>query len=121
MLHRNLLYSHSYEDHGICVITSSFPSIALFEIIMNHFYNKLIFQYFTPSLLQVLKKKIQVFRAADPGLVHIFHHVDCDHNLVTNQYQMCQGTRYSTYGATHSLAKTIIDNPEILAYKRRNS
>nr|XP_027232086.1 chondroitin sulfate synthase 1-like [Penaeus vannamei] len=70
---------------------------------------------------KVLKKKIQVFRAADPGLVHIFHHVDCDHNLVTNQYQMCQGTRYSTYGATHSLAKTIIDNPEILAYKRRNS
>nr|XP_045588345.1 chondroitin sulfate synthase 1-like [Procambarus clarkii] len=69
---------------------------------------------------KVLRRGIQIFRSADPGLVHIFHHVDCDRNLESSQYQMCLGTRYSTYGAPHSLVKTILRNPEILAYKRAN-
>uniref|UniRef100_A0A0P4WQS3 Hexosyltransferase n=1 Tax=Scylla olivacea TaxID=85551 RepID=A0A0P4WQS3_SCYOL len=67
---------------------------------------------------KVLKSEIQIFRAADPGLTHVFHHVACDHNLETSQYQMCQGTRYSTYGAPHVLVKTILENPDILAHKR---
>ena len=71
-----------------------------------------------PQHLQVLKSKIQIFRAADPGLTHVFHHVACDHNLDASQYQMCQGTRYNTYGAAHALVKSLLDNPDILAYKR---
>lgn len=67
---------------------------------------------------QVLKSDIQIFRAADPGLTHVFHHVACDHKLDASQYQMCQGTRYSTYGAAHALVKTLLKNPDILAYKR---
>ncbi|KAK8735340.1 hypothetical protein OTU49_005628 [Cherax quadricarinatus] len=69
---------------------------------------------------KVLKSGIRIFRSADPGLVHVFHRVDCDRNLESSQYQMCQGTRYSTYGASQSLVKTILKNPEILAYKRAN-
>ncbi|XP_068242080.1 chondroitin sulfate synthase 1 [Palaemon carinicauda] len=63
---------------------------------------------------KVLKNGIKVFRAADPGLIHIFHHVDCDKNLEASQYEMCQGTLYSTYGAAPTLSKTILENPDIL-------
>ncbi|XP_042205381.1 chondroitin sulfate synthase 1-like [Homarus americanus] len=69
---------------------------------------------------KVLRSGIHIFRAADPGLVHVFHHVDCDRNLESSQYEMCQGTRYSTYGSAPALVKTIIENPEILAYRRAN-
>lgn len=41
---------------------------------------------------------LNVFRAADGSLVHIFHHVVCDKNLEKNQYKMCLGTKSSTLG-----------------------
>ncbi|KAK4293061.1 hypothetical protein Pmani_034213 [Petrolisthes manimaculis] len=70
---------------------------------------------------KVLKSGIQIFRAADPDLIHVFHRVNCDHHtLDTSQFNMCQGTRYSTYGAAHVLVKTLLENPNILAYKRAN-
>ncbi|KAK7082720.1 Chondroitin sulfate synthase 1 [Halocaridina rubra] len=63
---------------------------------------------------KVLKSGIKIFRAADPGLIHIFHTVDCDKNLEPSQYDMCQGTLYSTYGAVQTLTKTILANPDML-------
>lgn len=69
---------------------------------------------------QVLKSGIQIFRAADPDLIHVFHRVNCDRTLDKSQYEMCQGTRYSTYGAAHVLVRTLLENPNILAYKRAN-
>lgn len=69
---------------------------------------------------QVLKSGIQIFRAADPDLIHVFHRVNCDRTLDKSQFEMCQGTRYSTYGAAHVLVRTLLENPNILAYKRAN-
>lgn len=69
---------------------------------------------------QVLKSGIQIFRAADPDLIHVFHRVNCHRTLDKSQFEMCQGTRYSTYGAAHVLVRTLLENPNILAYKRAN-
>ena len=41
---------------------------------------------------------LDVFRAPDESLIHIFHHVLCDKNLEKNQYKMCLGTKSNTLG-----------------------
>jgi chondroitin sulfate synthase len=41
---------------------------------------------------------LDVFRAPDNTLVHIFHPILCDKNLETNQYKMCLGTKSNTLG-----------------------
>lgn len=41
---------------------------------------------------------LDVFRAPDPSLIHIFHHITCDKNLEKNQYKMCLGTKSNTLG-----------------------
>lgn len=43
-------------------------------------------------------QNLDVFRAPDDSLVHIFHHVTCDKELEKNQYKMCLGTKSSTLG-----------------------
>lgn len=43
-------------------------------------------------------RNLDVFRAPDDTLVHIFHHVLCDKNLEKNQYKMCLGTKSNTLG-----------------------
>lgn len=41
---------------------------------------------------------LDVFRAPDQSLIHIFHQIVCDKNLEKNQYKMCLGTRSNTLG-----------------------
>lgn len=41
---------------------------------------------------------LDVFRAPDETLVHIFHPVVCDKNLEKNQYKMCLGTKSNSLG-----------------------
>jgi chondroitin sulfate synthase len=41
---------------------------------------------------------LDVYRAPDPSLIHIFHHIVCDKNLEKNQYKMCLGTKSNTLG-----------------------
>ncbi len=50
---------------------------------------------------------ITVFRAPDPALVHIYHTVMCDTKLEAKQYQMCLGSKASTYGSSMQLAKDV--------------
>lgn len=52
-------------------------------------------------------ENITVFRSVDPGLVHIFHVVECDPDLVESQLKMCRNTRADTYGAVGPLAKLL--------------
>ncbi|CAB3386551.1 Hypothetical predicted protein [Cloeon dipterum] len=61
-----------------------------------------------------VKSKISVFRAADPGLVHVFHIVECDTSLDPPQFAMCQGTRANTYGGNFQLSRILDAHPEIL-------
>lgn len=41
---------------------------------------------------------LEIFRAPDESLIHLFHHVLCDRKLEKNQYKMCLGTKSNTLG-----------------------
>lgn len=57
-------------------------------------------------------ENITVFRSVDPGLVHIFHVVECDPNLVLSQLKMCRNTRADTYGSFGTLAKLLYSDED---------
>ncbi|PFX22746.1 chondroitin sulfate synthase 1-like [Stylophora pistillata] len=56
----------------------------------------------------VRHQDISVFRAADPGLVHVYHPVICDPKLVDRQYAMCQGSKASGFGSEKSLVRHML-------------
>jgi len=61
-----------------------------------------------------LTSNFTVFRAIDPGLVHIFHPILCDPNLESAQYKMCLGSRASSFGSQARLTDIVYRSPEIL-------
>lgn len=62
----------------------------------------------------LIKSNLTVFRIADTSLVHRFHSVDCDKNLEKNQYQMCLGTKASTFGSEKHMVYYMLNHPELL-------
>ena len=52
--------------------------------------------------------EIRVFRGADPGLVHVYHPVICDPELVDRQYTMCQGSKSSGFASQLSMVKALL-------------
>lgn len=56
----------------------------------------------------VKHEEINVFRSADPGLVHVYHPVICDPKLVDRQYAMCQGSKASGFGSQKSLVRKML-------------
>ncbi|OXU25276.1 hypothetical protein TSAR_010871 [Trichomalopsis sarcophagae] len=68
---------------------------------------------------KAVKSSLQVFRAPDLGLVHVYHGVSCDKSLKEHQFAMCKGTRADTYASTEQLASLIYRNPEYLDFARK--
>ena len=62
---------------------------------------------------QFVAHNVSIFRAVDPGLVHVYHPINCDTSLEDAQYQMCLGSRAATYGGSRHLA-AVIYNTESL-------
>lgn len=54
---------------------------------------------------KVLKSDIEVFRAADPGIIHIYHEKICDDSLNSDQMVMCRNSKASSFASKESLAK----------------
>ena len=54
-----------------------------------------------------VQSNLTIFRGPDAGLVHIYHPVICDPRLEARQYQMCIGSRASTYGSNMQLARLL--------------
>jgi len=50
------------------------------------------------ELKNISSINLEVFRAAEPSLVHVFHPISCDRNLEKSQFNMCLGTKSSTLG-----------------------
>ncbi|XP_063979175.1 chondroitin sulfate synthase 1 isoform X2 [Diachasmimorpha longicaudata] len=67
---------------------------------------------------KAVKSKLNVFRAPDKHLVHVFHDVECDERLSGIQLSMCRGTKVDIFGSTQALARIIHDNPEYLRFAR---
>lgn len=63
---------------------------------------------------KVIKSKMTFMRTPDPGLVHIFHKIECDDNLKDTQKLMCLGTKASMLGSTISLENYIQKHNDIL-------
>lgn len=54
---------------------------------------------------------LSIFRAPDPGLIHVFHPIECNAaSMDAKQLKMCLGTRASTYASQRLLARYWIDH-----------
>lgn len=53
--------------------------------------------------------EIDVFRAADPHLIHIYHPVKCDRNLPDRQMTLCKGSKASGLANQKSLVRAMIE------------
>ncbi|XP_061401845.1 chondroitin sulfate synthase 1 [Musca vetustissima] len=62
-------------------------------------------------------RRLSIFRAPDPSLVHIYHDISCDVNLEVAQYNMCLGTKANSVGSTklmESIFFNSVDNLEFI-------
>ena len=51
--------------------------------------------------------EIEVFRAADPGLIHVYHPIKCDPNLPARQQNLCQGSKVSGRASQKTLIRAM--------------
>jgi len=51
---------------------------------------------------------LRVFRAPDPGLVHIYHPISCPETMPIAQYNMCVGSKAASIASLDSLADQLI-------------
>ena len=63
---------------------------------------------------RVLDKHITAFRAPDPGLIHIYHGIHCGLELPHEQYRMCLGTKWSTFGSEGMLSEIAYGTKDII-------
>lgn len=56
-----------------------------------------------------IKSNLTLFRSVDPGLVHIFHKIECDPNLAEEQMIMCMGSKSTSIASQKVLANLIYD------------
>ena len=54
-----------------------------------------------------LKSDLVVFRTVDPGLVHVFHKIECDAGLNNEQMLMCLGSKATSIASQRVLSKLI--------------
>ncbi|XP_064613871.1 chondroitin sulfate synthase 1-like [Liolophura sinensis] len=56
-----------------------------------------------------VRSNLKVFRAMDPGLLHIYHDKSCDRTqLSASQFRMCQDASAQGFGSQQQLAKHIL-------------
>ncbi|XP_069083396.1 chondroitin sulfate synthase 3 [Pleurodeles waltl] len=67
---------------------------------------------------KVITSGLKPFRSQDTGLVHVFHPVQCDHNLNPKQYKMCSGSKASTFASTMQLAEIWLEKHLGIGYNR---
>ncbi|KAJ7372405.1 Chondroitin sulfate synthase 1 [Desmophyllum pertusum] len=56
----------------------------------------------------VKHKEIEVFRAADLGVIHVYNKKTCDLNLPVRQQTMCQGSKSAGLASQKSLVKAML-------------
>ena len=55
----------------------------------------------------VAHPEIEVFRAADPGVIHVYHKINCDPNLSVIQYTQCQSSKAAILASQKSLVRAL--------------
>lgn len=67
---------------------------------------------------KAVKSDLDVFRAADRHLVHVYHEIECSKQLSSLQFSMCMGSKVDTYAGVETLADMIYGNPNILRFAK---
>jgi len=62
---------------------------------------------------RLLARNVSIFRAVDPGLLHMFHAKHCDPGLDAAQYQMCLGSKAASFASLQTLSSYVRRTPEI--------
>lgn len=57
----------------------------------------------------VSSKTYEVFRAIEPGLVHIYHEIACARDLPEEQLKMCFNSKAGTFGSQKKLYEMMVD------------
>lgn len=68
---------------------------------------------------ETVNLKLDIFRAPDTSLVHIFHKINCDKNIDEAQYRMCLGTKANTLGYYKLIENVLFSNKTILNYAQK--
>lgn len=61
---------------------------------------------------------LEIFRAPDPSLVHVYHDIICDRKLNESQYSMCLGTKANTIGDFKYVESVFVGNKSIQNFIR---
>lgn len=67
---------------------------------------------------KAVRSSVDVFRAADRHLVHVYHEIECSGELPSLQFSMCMGSKADAYAGVETLADIIYGNPDILRFAK---
>ncbi|XP_044029306.1 chondroitin sulfate synthase 3 isoform X2 [Siniperca chuatsi] len=70
---------------------------------------------------KVINSGLKVLRSQEPGIVHIYHPVDCNTSLDQKQHKMCLRSRASTFASTMQLAELWLEKHIEEGYNRTSS
>lgn len=56
-----------------------------------------------------IKSNLTIFRSIDPGLIHVFHKIECDPTLAEEQMIMCMGSKSTSIASQRVLANLIYE------------
>ena len=56
-----------------------------------------------------INSNLTIVRSVDPGLVHVFHRIECDPGLADEQMIMCMGSKSTSISSQRVLANLIYD------------
>lgn len=62
--------------------------------------------------------RLDVFRAPDASLVHVYHAIECDRGLDEAQYKMCVGTKANTLGSYAYVEERLLSDRRIVEHLR---
>ncbi|XP_034402792.1 chondroitin sulfate synthase 3 [Cyclopterus lumpus] len=70
---------------------------------------------------KVINSGLKVLRSQEPGLVHVYHPVQCNTSLEQRQHKMCLGSRASTFASRMQLAELWLEKHMEAGYNRTSS
>jgi chondroitin sulfate synthase len=56
-----------------------------------------------------IRSNLTIFRTIDPGLIHVFHKIECDASLVEEQMIMCMGSKSTSIASQRVLANLVYE------------
>lgn len=66
-----------------------------------------------------IKSELTIFRTVDPGLVHVFHRIECDPGLNDEQMLMCIGSKATSIASQRVLADLIFRDRQKTGQEKR--